>query len=236
MRASRIFCLARTSRCAIVGKGTRKLRATSSVVSPHKVRSVSATCASSASAGWQQVKISRSRSSPNGSSSVRPRCISSSVPASCCSRSAILCSSSRLESNRARRRSRSTPLCCAVETSHARGRSLGRPLLERRSERLLHYLLRQVKASQQADQRGQNPSQLFAEDVLDVHPAPFPKLSRMEQGKARPCFAQQSAVPRWNLSALMESGRQSRWPHPSPWPQSCRSRPAVPWFQRKDHP
>src|SRR6185503_15832914 len=43
IRASRIFRFARTSRCARVGSGTRKARAISGVVSPPRVRSVSAT-------------------------------------------------------------------------------------------------------------------------------------------------------------------------------------------------
>src|SRR5450755_2191166 len=120
MWASRIFCLARTNRRAIAGSGTRKPRAMSSVLSPHRVRRVRATWASRASAGWQQVKINRSRSSPNGSSLIFRRMLSS-ASANCCSASAILCSSSRLESKRALRRSASTPLCCAVEISHARG-------------------------------------------------------------------------------------------------------------------
>jgi hypothetical protein len=50
-------------RCAMAGNGTRKARAISSVLSPHKARSVSETCASVDSAGWQQVKINRSRPS-----------------------------------------------------------------------------------------------------------------------------------------------------------------------------
>src|SRR6266542_3789569 len=62
MRASRILALARTSRCAMVGAGTRKACAISSVESPPSVRSVRATCASVPSAGWQHVKIRRSRS------------------------------------------------------------------------------------------------------------------------------------------------------------------------------
>src|SRR5215213_4440020 len=69
MRASRIFPFARTSRCAIVASGTRNARAISVVVSPPRSRSVSATCTSVASAGWQQVKINRSWSSRTGSSS-----------------------------------------------------------------------------------------------------------------------------------------------------------------------
>jgi hypothetical protein len=52
-----IFCLARTSRFDIVGSATRNARAISAVVSPASVRTVNATCASNASAGWQQVNI-----------------------------------------------------------------------------------------------------------------------------------------------------------------------------------
>ncbi len=66
MPASRIFFLARTSRWASVGSGTRNARAISGVVSPPSVRRVRATDASGASAGWQQVKISRSWSSGIG--------------------------------------------------------------------------------------------------------------------------------------------------------------------------
>src|SRR5256885_2068079 len=65
MPAARILFFARTRRFAIVGAGTRKARAISSVVNPPSVRSVNATCASVASAGWQQVKTSSSRSSGN---------------------------------------------------------------------------------------------------------------------------------------------------------------------------
>jgi hypothetical protein len=44
----------RTRRCAMVGSGTRNARAISSVVSQR--RRSATTCASCASAGWQQVK------------------------------------------------------------------------------------------------------------------------------------------------------------------------------------
>src|SRR5437899_487779 len=49
--APRIFPFARTSRCAMAAGVVKKARAISSVVRPHRVRSVSATCASGASAG-----------------------------------------------------------------------------------------------------------------------------------------------------------------------------------------
>src|SRR2546425_228191 len=53
----------------IAGSVTRKDLATSSVDRPPSSRSVSATCASMESAGWQQVKMRRSRSSCTGPSS-----------------------------------------------------------------------------------------------------------------------------------------------------------------------
>ena len=59
----RIFRFARTSRCAIAGSVTRKARAISPVVNPPTSRSVRATRLSAASAGWQHVKTSASRSS-----------------------------------------------------------------------------------------------------------------------------------------------------------------------------
>ena len=75
MRATLIFAFARVIRCPIALSCTRNARAISGTVSPPTMRSVSATRASGARAGWQQVKISRSRSSwtaprgPAGSSS-----------------------------------------------------------------------------------------------------------------------------------------------------------------------
>src|SRR5260221_1941660 len=63
MRASRILRLARAIRLPIAGSATRNAWAISAVVRPPSVRSVRATCADGSSAGWQQVKISRSRSS-----------------------------------------------------------------------------------------------------------------------------------------------------------------------------
>ena len=90
MPASRIFRFARTSRCASVGSGTRNARAISGVVRPPTRLSVSATCASAASAGWQHAKISSSRSSgiavSSSSGSCSARASSSVFRASVCSR------------------------------------------------------------------------------------------------------------------------------------------------------
>ena len=154
-RASRIFPVARTSRCAIVGTGTRNARAISSVVRPQIVRSVSATCASRASAGWQQVKISRSRSSstPLSSSSARDAIGARRRrrPASAISGLA-----------RASRRRRSMARKRAVLISHVRGfvgnRVARRPLLHRDGERVLHGLLGEVEIAEEADERREDAS------------------------------------------------------------------------------
>ena len=97
----------------MVGAGTRKACAISSVESPPSVRSVSATCASGASAGWQHVKIRRRRSSGTG--------VSSSWSDSGADSSRCFAISSCFCTKRAPRRSRSIALCRPVETSHATG-------------------------------------------------------------------------------------------------------------------
>src|SRR5579859_468137 len=69
MPAWRILNLARVRRWFMVGTGTRKACAISAVLSPPSERKVRAICASGASAGWQQVKISLRRSSGKASAS-----------------------------------------------------------------------------------------------------------------------------------------------------------------------
>ena len=87
MRASAILRLARTIRLPMVGSATRNARAISPVVMPPSARSVSATRAGISSAGWQQVKTSRSRSSTI--------VLSSSMDGSSCSASRRVSSASR---------------------------------------------------------------------------------------------------------------------------------------------
>jgi hypothetical protein len=65
MRAWVIFFLARVIRAAMVASETWNACAMSRVDSPHSSRSVSATRASIDNAGWQQVKINRSRPTPD---------------------------------------------------------------------------------------------------------------------------------------------------------------------------
>src|SRR5487761_1357582 len=101
-----ILRLALTIRFATVGSGTRKARAISSVVRPTTARRVRAICASRRSAGWQQVKIRRNRSSGSRSG--------------VSGRAASWASFSRY---RASRRRRSRPRRRAVVSSQAPGRS-----------------------------------------------------------------------------------------------------------------
>ena len=107
MRAAAIFFLARVMRAAIVASLTRNARATWAVVSPHSSRRVSAIWAGWARAGWQQVKISRSRSS--GISSAGSGSPTSST------------SSGSLRRSVASRRTRSSARRRATVVSHAPG-------------------------------------------------------------------------------------------------------------------
>ena len=226
MPASRILRLARTRRCARVGSGTRNARAISGVVSPPSVRSVSATRASSASAGWQHVKISRSRSSVMGmSASPPPR--------------------RRLDGRELRldRRSRAEligllaqPPAAAqpVDRPVARGRrdprpgvgghAAVRPGLERGDERVLDGLLGEVEVAEDADQRRDRPALLLAEQAVDDlvrwsgrrrqsaptavghAPARPPRRSRRSgRTSIEPCFA--PGIIAANLDGLVEVGR-----------------------------
>ena len=162
MRASRILALARTMRCAIVGAGTRKALAMSSVARPHTSRSVSATCASGASAGWQQVKTRRRRSSSSASASARSsQAGAGSAPAS----HRIARVVPGLEARAA---------ADAVDGLEAPGRhqpgarvgrdAARRPLLERGAKAVVQRLLGQVEVAQQAHQRGEDAARLVAVD------------------------------------------------------------------------
>lgn len=113
MPAATTLRLVRTSRCAIVGSGTRNARATCAVVRPSTARSVSASRASGDRDGWQQANSIGNRSSgvpPPGS-----RGAGGSASAAC----AAAAPASRWR--RARARSRSTARRCAVVVSHPPG-------------------------------------------------------------------------------------------------------------------
>src|ERR687897_1478526 len=120
MLLAAILRLARVIRWRIVTSGTRKARAISEACSPPSSRNVSATCASGARAGWQQVKINRSRSSTIDASSKASSSNGSwlwSVIVARCSRLA------RVDSRRRRSRARLR----AVTVIHAPGLG-GRPV------------------------------------------------------------------------------------------------------------
>ena len=161
MPAFWIFCLARTSRLAMVGSLDRNARAISAVVSPASVRRVSATRASSERAGWQQVNISRSRSSgtPLSSSSASGRLIrqhGGHLP----------------ELGRADR-----PAAQHVDGAVARrgGQpragpardAVARPALQGQRERVLRALLGQVPVAGGPDQRGHHLAPLLPERRVD---------------------------------------------------------------------
>ena len=181
-----IFFFARVIRCAIVVSGTRNACAISATVRPPSSRRVSATRASGASAGWQQVKISRSRSSstmPVGSWGVSSLIMS-----------AAWCLASRWDS----RRSRSIARLPAVVVSQPPG--LGgtpstRPPLDRGEQRLAGRLLGDVDVAEAADQRGDDPAVLLAVDPLDrglESVESIRRQARARPGRAgpRPCRAQ----------------------------------------------
>ena len=151
MRASRILAFARTMRCASVGAGVRNACAISSVVRPQTSRSVSATCASGDSAGWQQVKIRRSRSSSTLSSSAHAAGIDDRDVG--------------LVADLVERIEPRAP-AHAVDGLEASGRhqprarigghAVARPLLQRGPEGVVQRFLGDVEVAQQADQRGEH--------------------------------------------------------------------------------
>jgi hypothetical protein len=119
MRAAEIFFLARVRRAAIVVLETRKACAMSEVLTPQMKRRVSTTWASRESAGWQQVKISRSRSSGTAPPSMVSITVGSFMSAS--SGSSGSTSKGSLERSVCPRRSASSALRLAAVVSQAPG-------------------------------------------------------------------------------------------------------------------
>ena len=122
------------------------------------MRSVSATCASVASAGWQQVKISSSRSSGKVVSSI----VSSAASGG---------SSRRVfaASVRSRRMRSIGPVARGRHQPGARvgGSAVARPALGGDRERLLRGFLGEVEVAEEADQRGEDAAPLLAEGLLE---------------------------------------------------------------------
>ena len=184
MPASLILRFARESRRFIVSSGTRKARAISSVLSPPRARKVSATCASSPSEGWQQVKIS---SAARRGTSSRPSLVH------------LVCHGlGHLE--QARLLGECALAAQAVDRAVAGGdrqprarigrRAVARPALGGSRERLLRGILGEIEVAEEADQVGEDAAPLVAEDLLEqrlsLHQGPH--LDRATHPRGRdPC-------------------------------------------------
>ena len=208
----RARCAARASARAV-----RKARAISSVVRPQTSRSVSATCASGGSAGWQQVKISRSRSSSTPSSSVL-------AASSRLRRRAARRARASDASNRARRRMPSIALKRPVETSHARGLA-GTPsrghCSDRRGEGVVQRLLGEVEVAEQADQRGEDAARLGAVDGVDRSRTRRSSSLTRVRPRLTAARAPRSAAPRCcPRRADGNLRRPPGWRRSGPWPRS----------------
>ena len=168
MRAVRMVRLARTSRWAMVGSGTRKARAMAGVWMPATVRSVRATRASD---GQQRVTAGEDEPQPvigDGSRIVDAR----GRPGRRWPRrpSVSAWSVASFSTSRRARRMRSMARRRAVVVIQAPGRSgtpSRRPMLERRQERVLDRVLGGIEvATQGRDEACQHPPALRAEDAL----------------------------------------------------------------------
>ena len=141
----------------MVSSETRNARAISAVSRPPRARSVSATCPSNGSAGWQQVKISSSRSSLITVSS------NSSIDGLRHRQQVDLLGQGALPADPVDR-----PVAGRRHQPRTRvGRHAGYgPALRRDRERLLHGVLGPVEVTEEPDQRRQHPAPLVAEDLL----------------------------------------------------------------------
>ena len=126
------------------------------------MRSVSATWASSASDGWQQVKTSSSRSSGIVVSST-----SSSVASGTSSRR-VFVGERALAADAVDR-----PISGRRHEpgARARGHAVAGPALGGDRERLLGGFLGEVEVAEEADQGGEDASPLVAEDLLEHYSA-----------------------------------------------------------------
>ena len=130
------------------------------VVRPPTSRSVSAICASAASAGWQHVKISAQPVVRDRAHARRPRPggLEPRAAAPPCGRSVRS------------RRMRSMARLRAVVTIQApglRGSAVPRPALERGRERVLHGVLGELEVAEDADEDRDCTAPLLAEDLVD---------------------------------------------------------------------
>ena len=210
MPASLILVLARVRRRFIVSPEIRNARAMSSVASPATARSVSATCASGASAGWQQVKMSSSRSSGISVSSTSASADSGSVAAS----------SRSLAARTRSRRIRSIARFRAVVTSHATGLD-GVPSAGQRCAAAANA---SAAASSASSKSPRNPTSAAS---TRLHSSRKTCSSEVRM----PCPG--AGALRWSLRC---AARESGWPSRSPGrgcpPHTGSSRRRLPWCPR----
>ena len=161
-RRSRIFAFARTSRCAIVASATRNARAISPVVSPQTARSVSATCASAFKRGMAAREDQPQHVVGDELLVGLFRRLSVDLASACSSR--CLCSqASAGECGRWPCGARPRP----ARRAHLRN-AFGRPLRQRRRERVLQRILRIFEIAEEADQRRKRATRLGAKHVFDI--------------------------------------------------------------------
>ena len=220
--------LARTMRCAMALSLLRKARAISAVLRPPRLRRVSATRASIASAGWQQVKISRRRSS-----AISPSPSPGTASGSACSASSRSSAASLSRSTPSRRR-RSIARLRATWVIQAPGLA-GTPSRGQRSRAT-------TKASWTASS-ATSKSPVTRISVATARPDSCRKV-RLDDavaggGYERSAFSSSSlpsaTIGRISTWPLFEWDflRPGERPRRGSRPRSARSRRAAPWSRRR---
>ena len=198
----------------MVASGTRKARAISVVVMPARVRRVSATWASKDRAGWQQVNISRSRSSGTSSSA---RAVPPS-PAVMTATSNVLDAPTRRAGAPVEARWRATVV------SQAPGRR-GMPSRGQRSSAV-------AKAScAHSSARSQSPVSRTRVATTRPHSAwNASATAASTPGVTSPRSASLRCVP---IAGARGSSQRLRWPRRDPCSRRRSSRRAAPWSRRR---
>ena len=184
--ASASVRLARTMRWAMVGSGTRKARAISSVVRPPSSRSVSATRASVGQhrvAGdedqAQQVVADRRRRAPRRGRRRGSAARSSSRPSSCVlALRAARCGGAG--------RWRGAWPSAISQAPGLSGTPDSRPLLERGDQRVLRQLLGQADVAHQPGEAGDEPARLDPPDRVERRGVPREPSSTASEHHRRP--------------------------------------------------
>ncbi len=220
MPAARTLRLARTRRWASVASGTRNARAISGVCRPPTRRRVSATRASRARAGWQQVKISRSRSSAIELWSTSCSSVSASAAASPSIRASASSCSWRASERRALR-SRSIAAFLAAVVIQAAGLS-GTPLVGQ---------LATARANASWTASSAMSRSRTARATTATAAAASSRKTRAISASV-PLTAPRAAAPRSTRTSRWGSARRSRRPRRSSRTRPGSSRRAPPWSRR----